>query len=91
MAIHFTRPQERRVWDRSGNDIAVPVCRVRPAFCPFCANSELVKIWADDPEGHGEGNSAYVVCGNCMAQGPVTDCVQRAMHAWNMRREVSHG
>ena len=76
---------ERRVWDRSGNDIILPVRRVRPALCPFCANFELVKIWASDPVGDGEGTSAFVLCGNCLAQGPVMDRVERAMHAWNMR------
>jgi Zn ribbon nucleic-acid-binding protein len=92
MAIcECTRPSERRLRDRSDNDIVVRTRFIRPALCPFCANSELVKIWADDPNGDGEGTSAFVLCGNCLAQGPVMDRVERAMYAWNMRREVCRG
>jgi Lar family restriction alleviation protein len=62
-----------------------------PAPCPFCGNSRLVKIWAEDPDGDGEGTDARVQCGDCMAQGPVTDSVHNAVLAWNMRREVCRG
>jgi Lar family restriction alleviation protein len=68
-----------------------PACAGHPAPCPFCGNFRLVKIWADDPDGDGEGSDARVHCGDCMAEGPITDSVPNAVHAWNTRREVCRG
>jgi hypothetical protein len=62
-----------------------------PAPCPFCGNARLVKIWADDPNGRGDGVDARVQCGACLAEGPVMNCVPNAVRAWNVRREVSNG
>jgi Lar family restriction alleviation protein len=85
MAVHILpvqlirRPPDRSV--RTGN----------PAPCPFCGNAQLVKVWADDPDGDGEGADARVQCGACSAEGPVTASVPNAVRAWNMRREVIRG
>jgi len=62
-----------------------------PAPCPFCGTSCLVKIWAHDHTGDGEGSDARVQCGRCLAQGPIMDSVPSAVRGWNMRREVSDG
>jgi hypothetical protein len=80
--LQFTGPPIRRVSN---------IRCSQPAPCPFCGTSCLVKIWADDPDGDGEGQDARVQCGNCMAEGPVTDSIRSAVGAWNMRREVCRG
>jgi len=61
------------------------------ASCPFCGNSDLVKIWADDPTGDGEGGNARVQCGRCLSQGPIMDSVPNAVRGWNMRQEPCRG
>jgi hypothetical protein len=80
--LQFTGPPIRRV---------SKVRCSQPTPCPFCGTSCLVKIWADDPDGDGEGQDARVHCGNCQAEGPVTDSIRSAVGAWNMRREVCRG
>jgi hypothetical protein len=80
--LQFTGPPVRRVSH---------VRCSQPGPCPFCGTSCLVKIWADDPDGGGEGQDARVHCGNCQAEGPITDSIRSAVGAWNMRREVCRG
>lgn len=80
--LQFTGPPIRRVSH---------IRCSQPGPCPFCGTSCLVKIWADDPDGDGEGQDARVHCGNCQAEGPVTDSIRSAVGAWNMRREVCRG
>jgi hypothetical protein len=80
--LQFTGPPIRRLSH---------VRSAQPAPCPFCGTSCLVKIWADDPIGDGEGQDARVHCGNCLAEGPVADTIRSAVGAWNIRREVCRG
>jgi hypothetical protein len=80
--LQFTGPPIRRV---------SKVRCSQPSPCPFCGTSRLVKIWADDPDGDGEGQDARVHCGNGSAEGPITDSIRSAVGAWNMRREVCRG
>jgi len=65
--------------------------RGAPLPCPFCGNTQLVKIWAADPDGDGEGADARVQCGQCSAEGPVTSSVPNAVRAWNIRQAVDRG
>ena len=89
MAVHILPIQHvRRMPDLAA--LATHPTPADPAPCPFCGTSRLVKLWADDPDGDGEGVDARVQCGNCLAEGPVTDSIRSAVSAWNMRREVCH-
>jgi len=83
-SVILTFPHVRRPPDR-------PVRAGFPAACPFCGNSQLVKVWANDPDGDGEGADARVQCGQCSAEGPVTSSVPNAVRAWNIRQAVDHG
>jgi len=47
--LQFTGPPIRRVSNIRSS---------QPARCPFCGTSCFVKIWADDPDGDGEGQDA---------------------------------
>jgi hypothetical protein len=52
------------------------------------ASVRLLVASAARDDGDGEGGAAHVHCGNCLAQGPVTDSIRSAVSAWNMRRGI---
>ena len=89
--LEFTRAASVRAPKRFTRNLAHVPRAGHPAFCPFCGNTDLVKIWADDPNGDGEGVDARVHCGRCLAEGPIMDSVPNAVRGWNTRQEVIRG